>query len=647
MSEHREQVASFGYPRPQLEREGWVDLNGVWEFAIDAEAQWRQPEDVIFDRSIVVPFAPETPASGIHDQGYYLAVWYRRQVKVQKLGECERVILHFGAVDTSATVWVNGQRVVEHEGGYTPFWADVTQQVGGGEADTMEIVVRAYDDPHDLGKPRGKQDWMPRPHVIWYPRTTGIWQSVWMEVVNEQRIETIRWFADVKRWELDLDVTVAGFSGRLISGEGLSLAVKLSCEGQPVAEDTWALSAGSRRSERGSVRVRRSIGLADSSDYDVRAKLLWSPTSPRLIEAELVLKDGSGAVVDVVKSYTAMRSVGAKEGQMLLNERPFKPMMLLDQGYWPESGLTAPDDAAYRRDVELAKAMGFDGVRKHQKIESPRFLYWADKLGLLVWEEMPSAYRYDERSMRLLASQWMEAIERDISHPCIVTWVPLNESWGVPDIASDERQRDAARSLYYLTRALDGSRLISGNDGWEMPVSDIVGIHDYARDPQVLVKRYGQPQERVEDILARERPATKPLLLEGFELDGQPIMLTEFGGIALHKDAQNTWGYTRVASGEELAAQYAYLVAGVRAVDRFWGYCYTQFTDTYQEANGLLYMDRSPKFPLEQIAIATRGARNAEEAAVAKRWYEQVRDKLKQQKGGSLGQLARGECDDR
>jgi hypothetical protein len=264
--------------------------------------------------------------------------------------------------------------------------------------------------------------------------------------------------------------------------------------------------------------------------------------------------------------------------------------------------------------------MGFNGVRKHQKIEDPRYLYWADVLGLAVWEEMPSAYRFTLQSVERLSREWTAVLDRDYSHPCIVAWVPINESWGVPDLPHSAEQRHYIQGLYHLTKTLDPTRPVIGNDGWEAAATDIIAIHDYDADPRRVGARYGDcTNPGVCELLRRERPGFKVLLLEGFQYQNQPVMLTEFGGIAFSERA-GTWGYSRADSAEEFARQYFELVSTVRNLPLLAGFCYTQFTDTYQEANGLLYMDRSPKFPIEQIAVATRGARNRDEQALEANW---------------------------
>jgi hypothetical protein len=262
-------------------------------------------------------------------------------------------------------------------------------------------------------------------------------------------------------------------------------------------------------------------------------------------------------------------------------------------------------------------------VRKHQKIEDPRYLYWADHLGLVVWEEMPSAYRFTRDSVERVTQQWMEAIHRDVSHPCIIAWVPFNESWGVPNLPDIPAERHFVEGLYHLTKTLDPTRPVVGNDGWESVATDIIGIHDYEDDAELLAKRY-ESEELLPNLFRRERPGGRLLTLEGHAHAGQPIMLTEFGGIALARDRESTWGYSRAASGRELGERYAKLAAAVRKIPLFAGFCYTQFTDTYQERNGLLYADRRPKFALSRMRTATRGPRKHRDVVIEREWRERV-----------------------
>ncbi len=589
-----------GYPRPQHQRDQWASLNGPWDFALDGDARWTYPDEVPFTRRIIVPYSPETTASGIADAGFYRACWYRRRVEVPPLELGQRLLVHFAAVDYAARVWVDGHPVAQHEGGYTPFTIDVTSFLTSSRA--FELVVRAEDDPQDLAKPRGKQDWQAHPHSIWYPRTTGIWQTVWLEIVPPTRIGPLRWTPNLERWEIGLEARVAGEDR-----DGLRLAVKLRARGTQVASDTYAVLSG---------EVHRRIALSDPGIDDSRNELLWSPQSPTLIDATIELWGERDELIDVVHSYTALRAVAVQGDRLVLNNRPYHLRLVLDQGYWPDTGLTARDDAALKRDVLLAKAMGFNGVRKHQKIEDPRYLYWADRLGLAVWEEMPSAYRFTRDSIGRLTREWMAVIDRDVSHPCVIAWVPINESWGVPNLPDNPAERHYVRALYHLTRTLDSTRPVVGNDGWESVATDIIGIHDYDDEPQRMARRYHH-DEVLPRLFKRERPGGRMLVLESSPHQAeQPVMLTEFGGIALARDDQPTWGYSRAGSAEQFSRRYAELLGVVRELALLSGFCYTQFADTYQEANGLLYADRTPKIPLAQIAAATGGAGNVRWASL-------------------------------
>ncbi len=574
-----------GYPRPQLVREQWQSLDGPWDFAMDVRA--RHPDDVTWPRQILVPFAPETRASGIGDTSFHPVCWYRRVIEVRPHGEDQRVILHFGAVDYSARVWVNGVFAGAHRGGYTPFSLDITGMLDGTRA---TIAVRAEDDPSDLAVPRGKQDWHLEPHAIWYPRTTGIWQTVWLEVVSDPHIGRILWRPNLARWEVGLETWLAG-----VERDDLTINLRLSCMGKVLAEDRYAVVHK---------EVHRRIALSDPGIDDFRNELLWSPEQPRLIEAELELITSRGQLLDRVISYTALRAISLEGDRFVLNGRPYPLRLVLDQGYWPDTGMTAPDDEAFRKDVEITKRMGFNGVRKHQKVEDPRYLYWADHLGLLVWEEMPSAYRFSEDSVDRVTHEWKSVIRRDASHPCIVAWVPLNESWGVPNLPQNVFERHYVQALYYLTKTLDPSRPVIGNDGWESVSTDIIGIHDYESVPERLAHRY-HADRLLPHLLQKERPGGRALVLGDHPREAHPVVLSEFGGAALAKPG--VWAYQMLPNPEALARQYGALMQVVHSLGMLAGFCYTQFVDTYQEANGLLYADRTPKFPLEVIRAATLG----------------------------------------
>ncbi len=586
--EHRDII----HPRPQLTRPLWLDLRGSWGFAYDDSAsglaeRWQDREDV-YTRTIQVPFPPESSASGIGDSGFHPVVWYRRVFEVPHDAIGKRLLLHCGAVDYRAQVWVNGQLVALHEGGSTPFSADITMALHeGGE---QVVVIRAEDMPQDLSQPRGKQDWKERPHNVWYHRTTGIWQPVWLEPVAATHITQVRWTPDLDRGLLACAVML-----QRQDEVPLRVRVQLSLHGVTLCDDTYIVQG---------TEVQRQIALDRASAMN-RDSLLWSPAHPNLLDATLTLVKND-EVVDEVKSYVGLRSVGVESGRFLLNGLPYYLRLALEQGYWPQSHLAAPSDEALRREVELAKELGFNGVRIHQKVEDPRFLYWCDRLGLLVWGEMANAYVFSSTAVERLTREWLEVLARDYNHPCIVAWVPINESWGVPNLARDAAQRHYIRALYHITKTLDSTRPTIGNDGWEHVISDIHGVHDYSFDGATLRERYGST-EAVERTLREVQPGYRSVLLQGYIHQGEPIMLTEFGGISYLPDSTTPWfGYGTVRDSESFLAKYRELVEAILSSPAIAGFCYTQLTDTEQETNGLLTANREPKLDPAAVRAITR-----------------------------------------
>jgi len=587
----------FGYPRPQLERANWTALNGPWRFCFDPERRFGEPSDLQdWPLTIQVPYPPESQASGVGDRGFHPVCWYERDFEVRPADD--RVILRFGAVDYAARVWVNGHLAVEHQGGHTPFSADITHLL---DASGRQVVtVRVEDDPADLSKPRGKQDWQLEPHSIWYPRTSGIWQTVWLERVPRTYVDKIRWTPRVEGYAIGFEAQLGGDA--CDETDDFAMEVTLRHGERLLARDRYQVVEG---------EVDRFIVLSDPGIDDYRNELLWSPERPTLLDATVKLFRG-GQLIDEFRSYTALRSVHILRDRFMLNGRPYLLRMVLDQGYWPDTLLAAPGDEALRRDVELAKAMGFNGVRKHQKIEDPRYLYWADRLGLLVWEEMPSAYRFTRTAIQRMVAEWSEAMDRDYSHPCVIVWVPFNESWGVPELTAIREQRHAVEALYHLTKTLDATRPVIGNDGWESSATDIIGIHDYDANTEHLRQRYGS-EIQPEQLFDRRRPGGRILTLDGYPHRGQPIMLTEFGGIAYQPKPEpgvkKIWGYTAARTEREFGQMFEELIQTVVHTALFSGFCYTQFADTFQEANGLLNADRTPKLPLERVARAVKESR--------------------------------------
>ncbi len=602
------------YPRPMLCRERWHSLDGVWEFGHDdagagERRAWFAAGGGGFDREIVVPFPPESPASGIGETGRHPVVWYRRRVPHDVLvpgagtsgpdaaGDAgSRTLIHFGAVDHRARVWLDGHLVAEHVGGQTPFTADVTDAMEPGAAEHV-LVVRAEDDPADLCQPRGKQDWQERPHAVWYERTTGIWQSVWTETVPAQHLADLAWTPDPATGVL-AEVTLARPAVRPLA---VHIVLRL---GDRVLAETSALVEG----RRGRIPVAIPA-LGNGID---REDLLWRPETPTLLDARVTLRDPAAPEdgLDTVDSYLGLRSAGVGGGAFLLNGRPYYVRSVLDQGYRPRTHLANSGTEELRREVELIKAMGFNAVRVHQKAEDPRFLYWADRLGLLVWGETAAAYEFGAEAVELLTREWLDLVRRDRSHPSIVTWVPLNESWGASDMADDPAQRQFAVALAALTRAVDPSRPVLSNEGWEHADSDILGVHDYTADPERLTERYGDA-DRFAHVLAGPGPAGRVLALtraqtDRFAAGEAPLMITEFGGLSLRGD-DGEFFYTRAGSATQYASLLRAMFDALRASPLVAGFCYTQFMDTAQETNGLLFCDGTGKLPLDVIRRIVTG----------------------------------------
>lgn len=591
------------HPRPQLVRPGWVCLDGIWEFGYDDEdaglsERWfaaAADDRGAFDREIRVPFPPESVASGVHDPSFHPVVWYRRSIRRDELParvhEDDVLWLHFGAVDFRATVWLDGEELARHEGGQTPFAVDVSSMWRGEE---HAIVVRAHDDPASTDQPRGKQDWELEPHGIWYHRTTGIWQTVWLEAVPRTHVAGIRWIPDAAARSVRCEI-------RLSDTSACRVGIELSLGSSTVSR--------SQMSHAG--RADLELDVASLAPPDAPETLWWSPEHPTLIDATVSLAV-DGVAVDQVTSYLGVCSVEARQGQFLLNGRPRYLRAVLDQGYWTDTHLANAGTDRLREDVETILTLGFDTVRVHQKAEDPRFLHWADRLGLMVWAETANARSYSDEAVRLLTAEWADLVRRDRSHPCVVTWVPLNESWGFDQVGHDPAQQASVAELTRLTHALDPTRPVISNDGWEHVDSDIVGIHDYASNPWRLRVRYGGPR-RLRRTLRSDGPANRRLIVteeqwRRYRSSRLPVMMTEFGGVSYAGDGA-TWGYSTVQTDEEYEALLRTLFDAVRACPDFVGFCYTQLYDTLQEANGLLAADGRPKLPVATVRDIVTGGR--------------------------------------
>ena len=579
------------YSRPQLVRDNWMNLNGKWQFDFDDQniglkEKWYQ-EGKSFGLTIEVPFAYQTELSGIHDTGFHDWVWYKRWFEVPERMKRKKIILHFGAVDYRAMVFINGQLAGCHEGGHTSFSYDITNYLKGGQE---QLVVRVEDPSCDETIPRGKQFWRENSESIWYTRTTGIWQTVWLEAVSETHLETVRFTPDIDSGDISVEFEVLG------EYKKKTILIEISFHGDVVAEEVITIE------EHFTKRVfnifNRKIFRTNFHDNG----WTWTPESPNLFDVKMKVCDGT-KVLDEVDSYFGMRKIHTEDGMVFLNNKPYYQKLVLDQGYWQKGLLTAPTDYDLKRDIELAKEMGFNGCRKHQKVEDPRFLYWADRLGFLVWGECASFASYSNEAAARLTREWLEIIERDYNHPCIVAWVPLNESWGVPHIRKNKRQINHSLSMYHMIHSLDETRLVISNDGWELTKTDICAIHNYNHGQKDEPQKYEHFKESIstKEKLIESRPAGRKIYTKGFTYRGEPILLTEFGGIGFNSGRENGWGYTSVTDQKAYLEEYRRIMEAVFSSRALHGYCYTQLTDVEQEINGILTYDRKPKCDLGEI----------------------------------------------
>ncbi len=598
--ESRPATAQDGsYPRPQLVRESWAGLDRVVGFAHDdagvgvAERWFDDPSP--FTRSIRLPFPPESDASGIGEKGYHPCVWYRIELTDADLTAAgysrrggERLVLHSGAVDHHAIVWVDGVHVGEHIGGQASFSFDITDALAS-DTGRHVVVVRAYEDPLDMSQPRGKQDWQPTPHSIWYERTTGIWRTVWLEAVPAFHLTRLAWRPNVAagtvtclleypvRPSTPVDVEIAlGHDGVLLAAASVAVTGRTASVTLHLPGDSWTL---------------------------MHDELVWTPDHPTLIDAAVVTH-GPGCD-DAVASYLGLRDVEITGGMLSLTGRPFYLRSVLEQGYWAESHLTPPSVAALRDEVELILALGFNSARIHQKVEDPRFHFWADKLGLTLWNETAATYVFDSTAVARLTAEWIDLVRAYESHPSVICWVPFNESWGIDKVGSDPAQAAFSRGLSDLTRALDPTRPVVSNDGWEHTDSDLLTVHDYAFDRDLIAARYA---DGIADLLRTPVAGPRPLVVGDRQRLDVPVLLTEIGGVRFVPEAsEETWGYSTASSPDDLADRIAAILEPIQAARGVAGFCWTQLTDTLQEANGLCTSDRTPKLPAERLSALIRG----------------------------------------
>lgn len=566
------------YPRPQFRREYWQSLNGEWEFEFDdkKEGQKRglQNGNIPLNTKINVPFSYQYEASGIGDTTQHDLVWYRRKFVISKENKNKNALLCFNAVDYKADVWVNSYHVITHEGGFSPFSVDITDYL---KNDENTIVVCCYDSLDD-SIPRGKQSWTGESFGCFYIPNTGIWQSVWIDFFETDFISSYSLFPDYDN---------NGFYGEINTfyGKADELEIVASYDNKQIKKQIISLKENVNNYY---VKLTKQL----QEDYS------WSPDNPKLIYVKFTLLKNTRAL-DNANTRFAMRKISINDtGKICLNNRPLFQRLVLDQGYWEESGLTPPTHEALKKDIELAKAMGFNGARKHQKFEDPYFYYYAEELGFLTWCEMPSAYRFCSKEVFAITKEWQEILLIARNFTSNICYVPLNESWGTREILNDFNQQNFAKSLYYLTKAIDNEKLISTNDGFEnIEPMDILSIHDYdiKTSEEFLVKyRKGEYDGLY--------PQGFALFSEGNKYKGQPVLFTEFGGIALKMEQKNgAWGYNEGASNkEEYIDRLNELINGIIKTE-FQGYCYTQLTDVQQEINGLLYENRKSKVDLNLL----------------------------------------------
>lgn len=561
------------YPCPQFQRQEWQNLNGTWTYTLDLSRTGDQRgymNSKGFADKITIPFCPESKLSGVGHTDFINTIWYQREITVPQDWAGQTILLHFGASDYETTIYVDGRLAGRHFGGGSSFAVDITRYAHPGH--TAQLVVRVDDNLRDGRQPAGKQSERLDSYGCMYTRTTGIWQTVWMEPVSRQGLKTVSAVPDIDQQQVVIRPEFYGEEA------GAMLAVEMFDGDKLVASRTV-------RSCNGAVVV-----------LPVRKPKLWSPESPFLYDLRYTVKDRDGKIVDRVNSYIGMRKVHTEGGYFYLNNEPYFQRLVLDQGFYPDGIWTAPSDEALRHDIEMSKAVGFNGARLHQKVFEERYYYWADKLGYLCWGEQAS-WGMDvnsDLSARNFLSEWVEILMRDRNHPCIVTWTPFNETWGCSDSGTYERMM---KDVYDVTRAIDPTRPINDASGDGHVKTDIWTVHDYERDYNRLVENHtfrdGLPHYR-------NQPDKKFLA----EYDGQPYMLDEFGGLPWipTEHRADSWGYgSNIDTLDEFYSILEKEVDAIIACPRITGFCYTQITDVEQEKNGIYFYDRRPKFDNARI----------------------------------------------
>lgn len=565
------------YPRPLLERKDWLCLNGQWEFEMDTaevgkfKKYWERSS---LDGEITVPYCPESKLSGIGHTDFIGCCWYRKTFTLPESFCGKRTILHFGAVDYLATVWVNGHKVGSHKGGYTPFFFDITDQLIEGE---NVLVVQAVDHEREGKQPAGKQSRDLYSARCCYTRITGIWQTVWLEPVEKAHILSYRTYPNVSESQVTLQVRVADALGE-------KLTVVASYEGAKMGEAT-----------------ARVMGDTVTVTVPLKEKHLWEIGKGRLYDLEFSLGE------DIAKGYFGLREVGLNEKGMTLNGKVFFGRWVLDQGYYPDGLYTAPSDAALKKDIEDSVALGFNGARMHQKIFEPRYMYWADRMGYTLWGEHAN-WGLNFHEIDCIANflpEWLEMVERDFSHPSLVGWIPFNETWD--NKVTGTHQCDAVLELTYrATKAADPTRPCIDSSGSIHVMTDIHDEHDYQQDPALFAEYFDQLGEGILKCGLIRRSGYEARV----KYAGGPLYVSEYGGIKWSKDTTG-WGYGKsVESEAEFIERYRKLTDVLLDHENIMGFCYTQLYDIEQEQNGLLTYAREFKFdPKSFYEINTRKAK--------------------------------------
>ena len=579
------------YPRPQFERADWLNLNGEWSYTLDlVKTGWERglKDSKGFDGKIIVPFAPESKLSGVEYKEFIPCIWYQRNITIPAEWDGKDILLHFGAVYYESEIYIDGKFVDRHFGGSDSFTVDITPFVKPGQ--THSLVVNAKSDLRSRMQSAGKQSLRHGPFECMYTRTTGIWQTVWMEAVAPCAIERVKYITDIDRNTVSMEFTMR----RNVSGNTLTVTVKDG--NKTVASNTAPIASGSVVS------------------LPIKKAKWWSPESPFLYDVVFELKNAAGDVIDRVTSYFGMRKIHTEGNKIYLNNQPYYQRLVLDQGFYPDGIWTAPSDEALKRDIELSMAAGFNGARLHQKVFEERFYYWADKLGYLTWGEAPSwgLDANDVEAARNFLMEWRNLVVRDINHPSLVTWTPFNEEFW-PDETQYPR---FITDVYTLTKQLDPSRPINGVSGGIHIKTDIWTEHHYEQNPERLreiIYNDGKMFVRGPEVQARLRGNVgfnRPVLNDPYTFPTYqgdiPYILDEFGGIKCmeaNPAKDGAWGYGDAAQTKE--DFYKRLEGQVRVLiemsDKVWGYCYTQLTDVEQEQNGIYYYDRGTKYDMERV----------------------------------------------